>query len=445
MENSGNLPAIPVADAMPPLGLRANSPVVHDPAKVITILLLHVSSRVVSCRICGRIVELKMAPAKVPDINFTTFYNIVAGEKRGSKSVHNGVNPVTSEKLWDVPIASQQDVDDAVIASRKAYRSWSNTPIEKRKEHINAFVELYSRYHDEFTDLLCAETGKPRHFADFEVKGVNVFFSAPGKYDLTPSTEDLHDRTVTTYYKPLGVVAGICPWNYPMILSAGKIAPALLCGNSVIIKPSPYTPYTALKLVELAQEIFPAGLVQVVGGDDKLGPMLTSHEDIDKISFTGSIATGKKIMAACAGTLKRCTLELGGNDACIVLPDVDIEKAAPEVAMGAFQNTGQVCVATKRIYVHESIYRPFVDAMIKFTKTLKVGASNEEGVILGPIQNKMQYDKVADIFADTKAQGYKFAHGDSEISKTGGYFVQPTIIDNPPTDSRIIQEEPFGK
>lgn len=229
---------------------------------------------------------------------------------------------------------------------------------------------------------------------------------------------------MTTRYVPLGVVGAICPWNFPLILSVGKIAPALLAGNCIILKPSPYTPYTGLKEVELAQEIFPPGVVQVVGGDDKLGPMLTAHPDIAKISFTGSIATGKKIMAACAGTLKRVTLELGGNDAAIVLPDVDIEKTAPEVAMGAFFNSGQVCVATKRIYIHEKIYRPFVDAMVKFAENLKVGSSDDEGVMMGPIQNAMQYEKVKDFFADSKAKGYNFIAGSDEVKKGNGYFIQ---------------------
>ena len=231
--------------------------------------------------------------------------------------------------------------------------------------------------------------------------------------------------------------------NFPLVLSLGKVVPALLTGNTIIVKPSPYTPYTTLKAIELAQSVFEPGVVQAVGGDDKLGPMLTAHPGIAKISFTGSIATGKKIMAACANTLKRCTLELGGNDASIILPDVDVKKVAPQVAMGAFQNSGQVCVATKRIYIHESIYTEFVQEMVNFTKTIEVGDS-ESGSLLGPVQNKMQYEKVKEFFADTKKNGYKFAVGEETPSAEKGFFIKPTIIDNPPNDSRIIAEEPFG-
>lgn len=208
--------------------------------------------------------------------------------------------------------------------------------------------------------------------------------------------------------------------------------------------PSPFTPYTGLKLVELAQEIFPPGVVQAVGGNNELGALLTLHPDIAKISFTGSIATGKKVMEASAKTLKRVTLELGGNDASIILPDVDVKKIAPEVVMGAFQNSGQVCVATKRIYIHESIYKEFLEEMVKFTKTIKVGNPDDGDNLLGPIQNAMQYEKVKGFFADSKAKGYKFAAGEPDVAASKGFFIQPTIIDNPPNDSQIIAEEPFG-
>jgi acyl-CoA reductase-like NAD-dependent aldehyde dehydrogenase len=192
-------------------------------------------------------------------------------------------------------------------------------------------------------------------------------------------------------------------WNFPILLAIGKIIPAVLTGNTIIVKPSPFTPYTTLKVIEIAQDIFPPGVIQAVGGDDYLGPMLTAHPGIAKISFTGSIATGKKIMAACAQTLKRVTLELGGNDASIVLPDVDIEKTAPELVLGAFQNTGQVCVATKRIFIHQDIYDEMLAAMVNFTKSLTVGDPTT-GSHLGPIQNQMQYEKVKTYFEDSKVR-----------------------------------------
>merc|ERR1712000_521064 len=352
-------------------------------------------------------IRATMSPSKVSTIAWDTFHNIVDGKPRDGKAKHHGVNPVTGEQLWPVPIGTQQDVDEAVDAAQKAFESWSQVPLEKRKSLIEKFKDHYMAYNDEMIDLMCQETG------------------------------------MTTRYTPLGVVGAICPWNFPIILSLGKIIPALLTGNSIIVKPSPYTPYTTLKIVELAQEVLPPAVLQALGGDDKLGPMLTQHPGIAKISFTGSIATGKKIMAACASTLKRVTLELGGNDASIILPDVDVKKIAPEIVMGAFQNSGQVCVATKRIYIHQDIYQEMLNEMVNFTKSIKVG-SPDSGALLGPIQNQMQYEKVKEFFADTKKNNYNFAVGESEVAPGKGFFVQPTIIDNPPNDSRIITEEPFG-
>lgn len=266
----------------------------------------------------------------------------------------------------------------------------------------------------------------------------------PAAQDLPTEHFEDDEKVVTTRYIPLGVVGAIIPWNFPCSITISKLAPALLAGNAVIIKPSPFTPYCGLKIVEIAQEVFPPGVVQAVGGDDSLGPMLTAHPDIDKISFTGSIPTGKRVMESCARTLKRVTLELGGNDPSIVLPDVDVDRVAAQVAQGAFRNTGQVCIAIKRIYVHRSIYRPFVDALVRHARDMKVGGFDEADVALGPIQNDMQYGKVKDMFRDTKEKGYTFALGEPDVAPGKGFFVRPAIIDNPPEDSRIVQEEPFG-
>jgi acyl-CoA reductase-like NAD-dependent aldehyde dehydrogenase len=385
-----------------------------------------------------------MSPSKVSTIKFDEFYNIVDGKQRSAQAFHNGIDPTTGQKNWDVPIATQEDVNDAVAAGQKAFKTWSQTPIEKRKDLMKKFIDLYGSYEKEFTDLLCKETGKPRAFAQSEVQLAKGLIEHHTTLNMPEEKYEDEEKTVTTSYVPLGVVGAICPWNFPIVLSVGKVAPALITGCCIIVKPSPFTPYTALKLIELAQEVFPPGVVQVLGGDDKLGPMFTAHPGIAKISFTGSIVTGKKIMEACAKSLKRITLELGGNDPCIVLPDVDMDKAVPEVTMGCFWNSGQVCVATKRVYIHESIYEDFVKRMVAFSKNIKVGSSDEEGVLLGPIQNSMQYEKVKQFFADSKEKGYKFAAGSPDVAPSKGFFIQPAIIDNPPNDSRIIQEEPFG-
>jgi len=385
-----------------------------------------------------------MSPSKISTLNFETFHNIIDGKPRASDNIHHGVNPATGQKLWDVPIGSEQDLNDAVAAAKRAFPAWRDTPVQKRKEILLKLADLFTQHAEEFTTLLCKESGKPRKFAGIEVGGVAGFLQYHCSLEIPEEKFEDHEKTVYTEYTPLGVCGAIVPWNFPLILAVGKIAPAILTGNTVVVKPSPFTPYTALKFVELAQEILPPGVVQVVGGNNELGALLTTHPDVAKISFTGSIATGKKVMEASAKTLKRVTLELGGNDASIILPDVDIKKVAPEVVMGAFQNSGQVCVATKRIYIHESIYKEFLAEMVAFTKTIKVGNPDDGDNLLGPIQNAMQYEKVKGFFADSKAKGYKFAVGDPDVTPSKGFFIQPTIIDNPPNDSQIVTEEPFG-
>ncbi|EUC40746.1 hypothetical protein COCMIDRAFT_107990 [Bipolaris oryzae ATCC 44560] len=385
-----------------------------------------------------------MSPGKVSTLDFEKFYNIVDGQQRGSDQIHHGINPATSQELWDVPIASEKDLDDAVASAKKAFPAWRDTAVEERKALLAKVMESFQQHNDEFVNLLCKESGKPRKWSAFEVGSVAGFIGHHLTLDLPTEKLEDDEKTVYTEYSPLGVCGAICPWNFPLILMVGKVAPALLTGNCMIVKPSPFTPYTALKFVELAQEILPPGVLQVVGGNNELGVQMCLHPGIAKISFTGSTATGKKVMETCAKTLKRVTLELGGNDASIVLPDVDIKKVAPEVVMGAFQNSGQVCVATKRIYIHESIYKEFLQEMVNFTKQIKVGSPDDGDNMLGPVQNQMQYERVKGFFEDSKSKGYNFAVGEPDVAASKGFFITPTIIDNPPNDSRIIQEEPFG-
>ena len=252
--------------------------------------------------------------------------------------------------------------------------------------------------------------------------------------------ENLH---LSQRYVPIGIVGAICPWNFPLVLAMGKIAAALLTGNTIIVKPSPFTPYSILKFVELAQQILPTGVLQALQGDDTLGPSMVKHPGIGKITFTDSIATGKKIMQSASRNLKNVTLELGGNSATIVCPDVDVEKVAPQVALGAFFNSGQFCAATKRLFVHKDIYGQFLQAMSNVVNSWKVGPVSMEGITLGPVQNRMQYDIVKGFFKDSHDKGYKFAVG-GQINDGDGYVIHPAIVDNPPDDSRIVNEEPFG-
>jgi acyl-CoA reductase-like NAD-dependent aldehyde dehydrogenase len=291
---------------------------------------------------------------------------------------------------------------------------------------------------------LTKEQGKPLVFARVELDMSVQWMRSLAALELPEERlTSGSNKEIVTRYVPLGVCVGLVPWNYPVLLACGKIVPALVTGNTMIVKPSPFTPACGLKLVELAQAFFPPGVLQGLSGGDDLGPMLTEHPVPAKISFTGSTATGKRVMASASKTLKRVTLELGGNDPAIVFDDVDVDHVAEKVAGLAFLNSGQICLALKRIFVQESLAEKFLPALVKATKNLKVGAGNEPNVYLGPIQNSMQYDRVKGFFADISSSNQTVAVGGTNPSGPG-YFITPTIIDRPSTTSRIVTEEPFG-
>ena len=218
----------------------------------------------------------------------------------------------------------------------------------------------------------------------------------------------------------------------------------MLSGCTIVLKPSPFTPLTTLKIAELIADKVPAGVLNIITGEDSLGPMITAHKDIDKVTFTGSTATGKKIMEGASKDLKRITLELGGNDASIVLPDADVKKVAEQLFWASFSNAGQICVAAKRIYIHEDIYDELSAAITEYAKEVKVGDGSEQGTGVGPIQNKKQFDRVCELIQDAKDNGYEFLLGGDVDPSGTGYYVPISILDNPPEDARIVAEEQFG-
>ncbi|ETN42322.1 uncharacterized protein HMPREF1541_01476 [Cyphellophora europaea CBS 101466] len=377
-------------------------------------------------------------------LDWHSFCNVIDGKLTTTEKTRTGINPATSEPNDPVPVSTPEDVDRAVAAAEKAFPSWADTPYGERRKAVNAFADALEGEKENFAKLLVKEQGKPLHFARFEIDFTLQIMRTVTSFDL-PTEEIVNepDRRVLVRYVPLGPTVGIVPWNYPILLACGKIAPALLTGNTIIIKPSPFTPCGDLKLCELGQRFFPPGVLQCLSGDDNLGPWMTAHPGPRKISFTGSSATGKKVMASASATLKRVTLELGGNDPAIVLDDVDVEQVAPKIATLAFLNSGQICLALKRIFVQEGIYDKFRDAMVRYTQTLKMGEGNEDGVFLGPIQNSMQYERVKGFFAEIEQQEQKVAVGGKNPDGKG-YFITPTILENPKDESRIVTEEPFG-
>lgn len=352
-------------------------------------------------------------------------------------------NPANAEVFASVPDAGTVELDLAVAAARKAFPAWRDTPWSERQAMIRRIGETIEANESELIAMLTREQGKPTAQAQFEI-------TAAAQWCYATATLELSDRVIEsgptrrqiTRYVPIGVVAGISPWNFPVVLSTWKIAPALLAGNTLVLKPSPFTPMTVLRIGALLRDVLPAGVLNIITGGDALGPKMTSHPGFDKISFTGSTVTGRRVMASAAPTLKRLTLELGGNDAAIVMPDVDIAETAQKLFWSAFVNSGQVCVATKRVYVHNSIYDEFRDALANVLKGSPMGDGSLPDVALGPIQNELQYQRVQGLIEDCEAKGYKLIRG---VAPEGaGYFVAPTLVDNPPENSRIVQEEQFG-
>ena len=378
-------------------------------------------------------------------MNFDDDYAMTIGADRvGGGATFDVLNPATEALVAKAPDATREQLDAAVAAARAAFPGWAATPIEQRRAALTALGDAVLANVDGLKRLLTAEQGKPHGDAAMEIGGAGMWLKGAALLNLPVTVnEDSADRYSETRHVPIGVVGAIAPWNFPMILAMFKVGPALLAGNTMVLKPSPFTPLTTLKFGELAAQILPPGVLNIITGGDALGPWMTEHPGIDKVSFTGSTATGRRVMQSASATLKRVTLELGGNDPAIVLPDVDVEKVAEELFWAAFRNNGQICIATKRMYVHKDIYESLKTALVAYAKTVKIGDGAEQGTQIGPINNRPQYDRVLELIQDAKDRGYDFLIG-GEAADVPGYFVPVTIIDNPPEDSRIVQEEQFG-
>ncbi len=366
------------------------------------------------------------------------------GGKAASADNHLDVrNPATGQVFAAVPDAGAAELEAAIIAARAAFPAWRDTPWATRAAIVNRIGETIAANAAELAAMLTREQGKPAEQAQFEVMAAAQWCQATATLTLPDrEIEAGPGRRQVTRYVPIGVVAGISPWNFPVVLSIWKIAPALLAGNTLVLKPSPFTPMTVLRIGELVRDFVPAGVLNIITGGDALGPLMTAHPGFDKVSFTGSTTTGRRVMESAAPTLKRLTLELGGNDAAIVMPDINVPETAEKLFWSAFTNSGQVCVATKRAYVHDDIYDAFRDELAKLAQAVPMGDGSQQGTALGPIQNKPQYDRVKGLLADCEANGYTLLQGQAPEGE--GLFVPVTLVDNPPEDSRIVQEEQFG-
>lgn len=372
------------------------------------------------------------------------FALLVDGELGDGAESLEVINPATGQVFARCPAADRGDLDRAVAAARRAFGAWRDRSYAHRAELVRQFAAALREHQNELAELLTREQGKPLNQSVAEIDRGAA--QSEGMVTIEIPVETLIDdaeREIELRYRPLGVVGIITPWNAPVNLALGPLVSALYTGNTVVLKPSPYTPLTTLKLGELMKDIFPAGVVNVVAGGDEIGEAMAEHADIDKISFTGSVESGKKVLASAAGTMKRVTLELGGNDPAIIMEDVDPKEIAKKVFFASFVNSGQVCMAIKRIYAHESIYDELCEALVEEARKAVVGSGLEEGTQLGPLQNEMQYDKVRDLLEDLKRTGARVLVG-GEVPEQPGYFIPPTLVTDVDESSRVVREEQFG-
>ena len=355
------------------------------------------------------------------------------------------INPSTGEAFAECPDASREDLDAAVAAARKALPAWRALSFAERRAPIVKLAEVLLANEADLAALLTREQGKPVTRALAEIRRAADDLIKISAMDVQGELlRNGAGEAAELHYRPLGVVGAITPWNVPIILACQKIAQALYTGNTMVLKPSPFTPLATLELGRLSRGVLPDGVLNVIAGGNDLGAWLTTHPGIDKITFTGSGPTGQKVMASAAAGMKRVTLELGGNDAAIVLKDADVPKVAQAIFTAAFVNSGQICMAVKRVYADAEIYDDLVEAIAVHARAAKVGDGFGEGIEFGPVQNKAQYEKVLGMIEEARSHpGARIAAGGQPFPGKG-YFIAPTVVAGLDDGARLVDEEPFG-
>lgn len=377
----------------------------------------------------------------------------IAGEFSGSQRERTTVaSPASGEPVDTVPEATDADVDDAVEAALRAFEPWWNTRASRRGELLHRGARLVRAHRDELARLLTAEHGKTLREAGLEIHRfvITLEHYAGLARDLRGShVPDLdHNTYGLVVRRPLGVVAAIVAWNFPTLLLANKIAPAIVAGNTVVAKPAPTTPLTTLRIAELLHEGgLPAGVFNVVCGDAKAGEALVRHPGVRKVAFTGTTATGERVAAAAASGAKRVALELSGSDPFIVCEDADLDAAASAASVGRFFNAGQSCLAVKRVYCAEGALDTFLERLLARVRTLKVGPPTMGGTIMGPLHTAALRDTLEHQLADGIDSGGELLVGGGrpeEGELDSGWYFEPTVISGPGRDSRLQTEEVLG-
>lgn len=356
-------------------------------------------------------------------------------------------DPATGELVGTAPVSAPADVESAVARAVDARRAWAARSDGERRQTLLELADAVDQSAEALALILTREQGKPLNGpnARFEVGACASWLRATAALDL-PTETVLDDESghAELSYRPVGTVGVITPWNWPMMIAIWQIAPALRMGNTVVAKPSEHTTLSGLALAAVLNDVLPAGVLEVVTGAGDVGDAVVRRPEIGKVMFTGSTATGSKIIAASAGNITRLTLELGGNDAGIVLPDVDPAAIAEGVFWGAFINTGQTCAALKRLYVHDDVYDAVVQALAELADKMPMGVGTDEANVLGPLQNKMQFDVVDTLVEDARARGARIVLGGDPDRDRPGYFYPTTLVADIDNDAALVQREQFG-
>ncbi len=373
----------------------------------------------------------------------------IGGKAVSTDHTFEVINPATSEPFARCSAGTAEHVDLAVQAAQEAFISWGKKSDDERRAGCMALADALEANMKELMELVTMESGKPFEGLNgvgsgMEVGGSIGWTRATASFELPVELiQDNDEARIEVHRKPLGVVGSITPWNWPLLIAIWHVIPAIRAGNTVVIKPSSFTPVATTRMVELANQVLPAGVLNIVTGEGGVGSALTKHPGVSKIVFTGSTPTGRRIMEASAANLKRLTLELGGNDAGIVLPDVNVKEIASKLFGVSFHNNGQTCAALKRLYVHEDIHDELAQEIAQIAKETIVGNGLNEGTQLGPVQNADQLKVVEDLAASVEAQGGTIVAGGNKIAGNG-YFFEPTIVTGLTNGSRLVDEEPFG-
>ncbi|MET0248351.1 MAG: aldehyde dehydrogenase family protein [Sphingobium sp.] len=366
----------------------------------------------------------------------------IDGEDAAPAGQIDVINACDEQVIARAPDAGLHHVDEAVAAARATFPAWSRTPWADRRALLEAFADAIAEAQVPLALLIAAEAGRPLRRAASEVFFSINYVRTLAAQTLPDTRYDVNSAQARLVHKPLGVVGAIAPWNGPVILAVAKIANALLSGDTLILRPSPFTPLSALMLGQIGRGIFPRGVFNVITGGADVGAAMTTHEGIAKISFTGSTATGKLIAAAAAPTLKRLTLELGGNDAAIVLPDADIDLLCDTLYRTSFENAGQFCACIKRLYVHESVMDAVTDGLSKRLSAATIGSCFDPATTMTPIQNRKQFDRVWTLIDDAAAHGGTIVAGGHPLGQ--GLFIAPTLFTGVGHGVPLVDEEQFG-